>query len=108
MVIMRGDATSIPVDPKYNGQILTPDMIADMELSIEKSISKLYSAGEVWFDKVAMRWYFRLTQEETFSMRPAKYRVIARVKFPGAENFDVNGFSVGDIIVQQTFSERVL
>jgi hypothetical protein len=108
MVIMRGDATTIPVDTKYNGQILTPDIIADIELSVEDKIAKLYSSGEVWFDKDSMRWNFRLSQEETFNLRPAKYGVIARIKFPGAENYDVNGFHVGEIIVMQTYSKRVL
>lgn len=108
MVIMRGDACNVPFDLKDNGQLLTADKVSEIEVHIGNDIRKLYSAGEVWFDKDELRWYFRLSQEETFSLNAAKYAVIVRVKFAGNAESDVGGFYMDSIILTETFSKNVL
>lgn len=108
MVIMRGDACNVPFDIKDNGQILTPEKVSEIEIFIGEDLRKLYTSGKVWFDNNDLRWYFRLSQEETFALPAAKHAVIGRAKFSGKNSQDVLGFYIDSIILTETNSKYIL
>lgn len=111
--IMQGDAYALPFEVTINEKtIITPDLVSEIEICIGTddltAVRKTYSSGGVWYDYNEKTWYFRLNQEETLSMDPGGYTVIARVKFNGDSNADVIGTKIGSIVITDTFSEEVI
>lgn len=103
--IMRGDSYYIPVDVSQNGAAITPEMVKEIEISIGSAIQKRFSKGEVLYGEDGV-WYFRLSQEETFSMDDS-YEVYVRAVFDSGLN-DVVGTRAGIIIALDTGSSEVL
>ena len=76
MNIMQGDAYPVGFDiVDLNGAKITPAAVSEIEIVLN-GVRKTYTAGEVYFDD---RWYFPLTQEETFAM-PEVGKCHVRVK----------------------------
>lgn len=104
MKMMRGDSYPIPVDIMQDGVMMTPDMVADIEISVGSGIQKRMSDGEVIYEDG--QWYFRLSQEESFAMEDDN-TVYVRVVYPG-EPSDVVGTTAGRIAALETGSSEVL
>lgn len=68
MKIQRGDQYSIPIELKFDGQILTPADCDDVRIQIGDKMLQ-YSDGELVYDAVAQVWMFPLTEEETRTMK---------------------------------------
>ena len=108
MVMMQGDSYFVFVEMKINDDPMTPDIVEDMEVSIGDRLRYTYADGEVGFDTNRREWFFRPTQEETFSLEPDNYPVIVRVKFLSEPKRDIKGINVGRIIITDSYSEVVL
>lgn len=106
--MMQGDSYALMINLTQMGGILTPDLVADIEISIGDSIRKTYSGGEVLFDSVEQQWYIKPTQEETLALEPGGYEAIARIKFSDADDADVKGINIGRIIIIEAPSEEVI
>ena len=108
MNIMQGDSYPIFVELTQGGYVLTPEMVADVEVSVGESFIKKYSSGEVMFDSNLRKWYFRPTQEETLALEEGEsYQVIARVKYTNSPA-DVKGVRCGNIVIEDTNSTEVI
>lgn len=106
--IMQGDTYPIFVDFYQNGVQLTPSLISDIELCVGNNIRKTYSSGSVLFDTSTGRWYFILSQSESFSLTPGGHQVIGRIKYASKDRFDVKGYKVGNIVIEKTTSTEVI
>lgn len=104
MKIMRGDSYAIPIDILQDGQVVQPGDVAEIEVSVGTGIQKRMTEGEVVYQNG--QWYFRLSQEETFSMEDDAV-VYVRVAYPG-EPKDVAGVMAGRIMAHETGSTEVL
>lgn len=108
MNIMRGDSYPIFLELTQGGYVLTPEMVADVEVTVGESFIKKYSRGEVLFDNLLQNWYFRPSQEETLALEEGEaYQVIARVKYTN-DPADVKGVICGSITAGDTNSEEVI
>ena len=100
--MMQGDAYHLSFKIKKGDDVITDEMVDDVEIVIGK-IRKSLSAGEVsWGDGV---WLFPLTQDETFDLRGIAQRAQVRVKFKGG---DIIGVRLPDIDVDASLSSEVL
>ena len=107
--IMQGDSYAVFFGLDFNEEPITPDMLSDVEIVVGNGdIRKLYSSGEVIYDKDLKEWYFRPTQNETFALEPESYEVQARVKFRTGEYSDVKGITIGRIEILDANSEEVI
>lgn len=106
--MMQGDSYCIPIDLKQYGMLLTPDMIADLEVCVDTVLRKTYTGGGVGYDTLLKQWYIRPTQEETLGMEEKIYNVIARVKYRNQPQADVKGVPIGKIQILNTHSEEVI
>lgn len=107
MKIMQGDSYVVPVELKQDGNILSAEMVAELEICVGEALRKRASADEVWFDEGQQKWYFRPTQAETLAMDPDTYSVIARVKYKN-NPADVIGVECGRITIVETNSKEVI
>ena len=108
MKIMRGDALWVPVMLTQGGQVLTPEMVEDVEISIGDGLIRKLTSGGVAFDVNLQQWLVRLSQEETLAMEAEEtYQVIARVKYKN-DPADVKGVKCGKVDVEDTNSEEVI
>lgn len=108
MNIMRGDSYPIFLELTQDGYVLAPEMVSDIEVTVGESFIKKYSRGEVLFDNLLRKWYFRPSQEETLGLTEGEaYQVIARVKYTN-NPADVKGVKCGSIAVEDTNSSEVI
>lgn len=103
MKIMQGDSYPIPVEITQDGVIVTPEMVAEVEITVGKTVRKTYTSGGVFFTE--NMWYFLLTQEETFSLSGG-YGVVVRLKYPQVNN--VVGKTAGVLTIQEIDNGEVL
>lgn len=106
--MMQGDSYALLINLTQMGTVLTPDLVADIEVSIGETIRKTASAGEVEFDTTEQQWYIRPTQEETLSLEPGVYEAIARIKYSDTDDSDVKGINIGRIIITDSLSMEVI
>ena len=99
--------TSFPIlfDLFLDENILTPDLVEDVELCAGEDIRRTLSGGGVMFAEEEQAWWFRPTQAETLAMEPGHYRVEASVKF-------LNGYRetvrLGRLTILDAISEEEL
>lgn len=98
MKIYQGDSYPIPVSLRQADQALTPDMVADVRITVGEILSYDASAGEVSFDQTTQLWYFRPTQKETLALDPDSYAVMAKVKYLNSPA-DVISVPCGTLVV---------
>lgn len=108
MKIMQGDEYDIYINLKQDGNALKPNMVDDIEVSIGTDIRKTYSNETVLFDSREMKWYIRLTQQETLAMEVGQHQVYGRIKYNGVPESDVVGIRLESIVVMPTTSQEVL
>ena len=101
--IMQGDQYAIVFTGTQNGAPLDLSKIEMIEFIVGK-LRKIYP-GEVTANDG--KFYFPLTQEETFQFKSASQAVQIRVKFAGAEPV-VIGTSIEGIRVSDSISKVVL
>lgn len=106
--IMQGDERDIYIGLKQSGITIKPSIVDDIEICIGADIRKTYQSGSVFFDSKELKWYIRLSQEETLSLAEGLHQAIARIKYSGAPQSDVIGVKLGSIIVMGTTSKEVL
>jgi len=106
--MMQGDSYALLINLAQNNIPLTPEMVADVEICVGESLRKTLSGGEVFYNDILKQWYFKPTQEDTLSLEPNGYDVIARIKFSPAPDADVKGIKVGQIVIIDTLSEEVI
>jgi len=106
--IMQGDEYPITVSLSQDGQVLIPDMVADLEITVADKLRYLFSRSTIGFDTAQNLWWFRPTQKETISLEPDGCAVIARVKYYGNIDFDVKGIPLGTLIVSAGNSKEVI
>lgn len=111
--MMQGDSYIVPFSITVNKtNHLTPDMISELEVCVGDDggakIRKTFSSGEVGYDDILNKWFFRPTQEETFSLEPGGYDVEARVKFGEDKNANVVGMKIGRITILDSQSEEIV
>lgn len=109
MTIMQGDSYRIYINLTQNGKILTPEMIAEVEVYVGAGLRKLFSQGGVMFDKNTKRWYIHPSQEETLALQAdTTYDVLVRIRYNEKEPAEVVGLNVGRITVTDSISEAVI
>lgn len=81
MKIYQGDSYPIPFSLEQAGYVLTPEMVADVRLTVGGQLSYTMSAGGVFFDYNSQKWYFRPSQAETLGLDVDSYQVMAKVKY---------------------------
>ena len=111
--MMQGDSYALPFRITINGTTdITPDIVSELELCIGNDdtveVRKTLSAGGVWYNESLKRWFFRLSQQETFGIDPGTYDVIVRPKFANGADSDVIGIKIGRIMITNTQSEEVI
>lgn len=108
MKIMQGDEYDIYINLKQDGNALKPNIVDDIEVFIGSNIRKTYSDETLLFDSKELKWYLRLSQQETFAMEEGQHQVYGRIKYNGAQESDVVGIRLESIIVMPTTSNEVL
>ena len=108
MTIMQGDSYPIYFDLKQDGKVLTPVMVAEMEVCVGEGFSKLYSEGGVMFDEESRQWYIHPSQTETMALDVNTHSVIARIRYNGTTPEEVIGVKIGWIEVTDSISEAVI
>lgn len=102
MNMMQGDQYGIPVHITMNGEPVTPDTAAAVEISIGQ-FTKISGDG-VSYDEGNKNWVFSLTQTESFAFGPYEEARV-RVKLVGG---DVIGKRIGRIEIEKSVSKAVL
>lgn len=114
MTIRQGDSYPIYIELMQDGDILHPEMVADLEICIGKdgepgkALRKLLSAGAVQFDETTGRWHIHPKQEETLALEKGFYNVEARIRYKNSGMEDVVGVPLGRIEVKDSISEAVI
>lgn len=106
--IKQGNSHPVYFRISQDGVVLSPDMVADVEICIGTDIQRTYSGGTVFYDTDSARWYTRLRQEDTLAMEPGIHEVDVRVKYPTKPDMDVYGKAAGRIGVRSALSKEVL
>ena len=101
--MMQGDSYSLGFTVRNNAEsIVTPDDVIDIEITIGH-LRKTYSSGQVTFDDG--RWFFPLSQEETFGYWPKATKAQIRVKW---RNGIVEGKEIHGVRINESISREVL
>lgn len=108
MKIKQGDSYALDFNLKQDGVPIKPNMVDDIEICIGTTVRKTYAGGLLNFDSKSMKWYLRLSQEETFAMEEGTHEVEGRVKYKGVPFSDVIGVKLGTINVIASTSREVL
>ena len=103
MKILQGDSYPIPVEIMQDGNIVTPEMVEEVEITIGADVRKTYSGGDVFYEDEI--WYFLLTQADSFSLSGG-YDVVLRLKYPGSSN--VVGTKIGKLSVEKADRKEVI
>lgn len=102
-LIMQGDELIIPISIKINKQPLDIDDIEAIQFTIGE-ITKVYrndEEGEVTYNPENQKFYFPLTQYETFSFNgPQECQI--RIKFSGGQ---IRGKRIGQIDLQYSLTK---
>lgn len=103
--MMQGDSYSLAVEIlKADKTVLTPEEVSDVEISVGP-LHKTYKKKQVVFDSENEKWKVLLTQKETFGFLPARVKLQLRVAW---SNGDVEGCSLGTILIEESISKEVL
>ncbi len=104
--IKQGDAYSLPVLLRLNGEPVDPDSVAEVEFTFGNGLRKLFP-GDAQYNSADGCFYLPLTQSETFAF-PANGAVTLdiRVKFVGGDVLGVQRME--SIAVADASSEVVL
>lgn len=106
--MMQGDSYGIEIDIRDNsGNVVTPSDISDVEITVGP-YRKTYRKGEVFFvdnGDGSPKWVFPLSQKETFKLRMSRVNVQIRVEWANGE---VEGYTVGQILISESRSKEVL
>jgi hypothetical protein len=103
--MMQGDSYGLPFKIlRKDDSIVTADDIADVEITVG-FLTKKYSTGGVSYDSENGKWYFHMTQEETFQLPPIRNKVQIRFLW---NNGVVEGVSLDGINVVESISKEVL
>ena len=100
--MMQGDAFTQEIEIRHNDEIVTPDDVTDVEITIGV-LSKTYLDGELDYSEGV--WKFPMTQQETFRFRGGYHSVQVRVLWPSG---DIEGVDLGKIYVGESNSRRML
>lgn len=101
--MMQGDSYSIGFTVLNNaGSAVTPVDVIDVEIAIGH-LTKTYSSGRVTFNDG--RWFFPLSQEETFGYWPKSTKAQIRVKW---KNGIVEGKAIHGVRINESISKEVL
>lgn len=108
MTIMRGDSYLIPITLTQGGNVLTPEMVKDVEIFIGKDIARKMSDGNVFFDAGQQKWFVRPTQAESLALETDDaHDVFARIKYTN-DPADVKIVRCGSIRVDDTpYTEEI-
>ena len=106
--MMQGDSRAVFFTLEQSGAELTPNKVSEVEITIGTNMRKLYSTGEVKWDKARRQWYIFPTQEETLALKPDGYEVQARFKYPNGEFSPVKGLTLGRIVITSAQSKDVI
>lgn len=83
--IKQGDAYKLPLELKFNGELLAISDIETVEVYIGPDIRKTYP-GDIDYDAGSQKFYVPFTQDETFSLEAnSGVSVDIRVKFSGGD-----------------------
>lgn len=101
--MMQGDAYNLGFTIRNNaGSAVTPEDVINVEITIG-NLTKTYLNGDVTY--LNGRWYFPLTQAETFLFRPSAIKAQVRIKWA---NGVVEGKPVYGVRVHESRSKEVL
>ena len=101
--MMQGDSYNLGFTVRNNaGSVVTPGDILDMEITIGH-LSKTYQREELTFNEG--RWFFPLTQEETFGYWPKSTKAQIRVLW---KNGAVEGKDIHGVRIRESISKEVL
>lgn len=101
--MMQGDSYGLEIEVlNDDGVAVTTADVSDMEITIGHLI-KTYKSGEVTYSDG--KWFFPVTQEETFKFPPAAVPAQLRIVW---NNKQVEGVSLGKIHVTESLSKEVL
>ena len=104
MIIMQGDAYSIPIQIETESGIADATTFSDVEIVIG-TLAKKLSTEEILYDSAREAFLFPIKQEESFAMRraiqPAQVRVLTK-------SGEVIGVPLGDINIDESLSKELL
>ena len=103
MKILQGDSYPIPVEILQDGDIVTPQMVEEVEITIGGDVRKTYTGGSIFYEDEV--WYFLLGQEDSFSLSGG-YDVLLRLKYTGSGN--VVGTKIGKLSVEKAERKEVI
>lgn len=108
MIIMQGDAYSIPIQIETESGIADATTFSDVEIvigTLAKSLLEKNPEKKLEYDAEKEAFLFPITQNESFAMRSAIQPVQVRVKTGSGE---VIGIPLGDINIVESASKEVL
>lgn len=105
ITVMQGDQYPINFRITRAGTQITPEDVADVEVSFSGDIIKYYSDGGVTYSDGW--WHFDVTEKETFALPPRTYEIQARVKFVGDEEW-IRGGILGTAEVVWNTSKKAM
>ena len=101
--MMQGDSYNLGFTVRNNaGSVITPADVMDVEITVGH-ISKTYRRGEITFGDE--RWYFPLSQRETFDYWPKSTKAQIRVNW---KNGIVEGKVIHGVRINESISKEVL
>lgn len=101
--MMQGDSYNLGFTVLNNaGSVVTPGDILDVEISIGH-LRKTYRKGEVTYHDG--RWFFPISQRETFEYWPKSVKAQIRVKWA---NGVVEGKTIHGVRISESISKEVL
>ena len=101
--MMQGDSYNLGIRILNNaGAPVTPDDIIDIELTIG-NLRKTYRNSQIFYENG--RWFFPLSQKETFALTPTVVKAQARVLWA---NGVMEGKQLRGIRVHESMSKEAL
>lgn len=101
--MMQGDSYNLGFTVKNNaGSVVTPSDVIDVEISIGHLV-KRYSTGQVTYSDG--RWFFPVSQSETFDYWPKSVKSQIRVKWKSGI---VEGKQIYGVRINESISKEVL
>lgn len=101
--MMQGDSYYLGFTVKNNaGAVVTPEDVLDVEITVGH-LRKTYLRGEIVYGEE--RWYFPLSQAETFAYWPQAVKGQIRVRW---KNGIVEGKAIRGLRINESISKEVL
>lgn len=101
--MMQGDSYNLGIRILNNARSpVTPDDIIDIEMTIGH-LRKTYRKSQIFYDNG--RWFFPLSQKETFSLSPTLVKAQVRVLW---SNGVMEGKTIRGIRVNESMSKEAL